>query len=71
MGCGECDRLRAEHERVERAYASAIEVLAARSGISAAVEYTRLRAIADKARIDLEVARLELERHKRIHSKAN
>ena len=71
MECDECDRLRAEHERLERAYASAIEVLAARSGISSAAEYTKLRAVADEARIDSEGSRLELERHKRIHSKAS
>ena len=71
MECSECDRLRSEHERLKRAYASAINILTARFDITPAAEYIRLRAIADEARIDSEVARLELEQHKRIHSKAN
>jgi hypothetical protein len=69
--CGQCDRLRSEYERLERAYAFAINNLAARSGTAPLTEYTRLRVIADEARIDSEVARLELEKDKRIHFKAN
>ena len=60
-----------EYERLERAYASAINTLTARSDIAPLAEYIRLRTVADEARIDSELARLELEEHKRIHSKAN
>ena len=71
MECSECAGLRAEYERLERAYATAIDALAANVGIVRAGEYTWLRAAADEARSDSEVARLELEKHKRIHAKAN
>jgi hypothetical protein len=71
MECGECNRLRLEYERLERAYASAIDTLTTRSAIAPVAEYIRLRTFADEARLDSEVARLELEQHKRIHAKAN
>jgi hypothetical protein len=71
MECGQCDRLRLEYERLERAYAAAIDTLTTRSDTAPAAEYIRLRTFADDARLDSEVARLELEKHKRIHSRAN
>jgi len=54
-----------------RAYARAVDALAANAGIVRAAEYTWLRAAADEARSDSEVARLEMERHKQRHAKAN
>jgi len=71
MRCSECDRMLAEYERLEGDYATAIQTLGARRDTAIASEYIRLRTAADEARIDCEVARLELERHKRIHAKAN
>jgi len=71
MVCSECNRLLAEYERLEADYAMAIQTLGARRDIAVASEYLRLRTAADEARVDCEVARLELEQHKRIHSKAN
>jgi hypothetical protein len=71
MNCVECDRLRAEYERLLLAYASAVNLLSSRSGTAAAFEYMRLRAGADEARIDSEIARLELERHRQFDAEAN
>jgi len=68
MECSECNRLTDEFGRLERAYATAVGVLTASAH---ADEYARLRVAADEARIDSEVARLELEQHKRKHAKAN
>jgi hypothetical protein len=70
MYCVECDRLRGEYERLLSAYITGVNVLSGRSGAIPACEYMRLRADADEARIDSELAHLELERHKRIHAKA-
>jgi len=69
--CTECDRLQAEHARLEQAYATAVNTMNGRIETLAASEYMRLRAAAEEVRIDSEVARLELEQHKRVHSKAN
>jgi len=71
MRCLECDRLLAEYEKLETDYATTVQTLGARRDIASASEYIRLRTAADEARIDCEVARLELEQHKRIHAKAN
>jgi hypothetical protein len=71
MECPDCARLRAEFERLERSYAMAVDALSANVGITRAAEYTWLRAAADEARIDSEVARLALEQHRRVHAKAN
>jgi hypothetical protein len=71
MECAECDRLWSEYERLELAYASAIDILDARSGLCTKGEFARLRAVADEARIASTAARFELEQHKRIHSNAN
>jgi hypothetical protein len=71
MNCVECDRLRGEYERLLLAYASAVNLLNGRSGTAIAFEYMRLRTDAGEARIDCEIARLELERHKRVDAKTN
>ena len=71
MRCPECDRLLAEYERLEGDYATAIQTLGARRSRAVASEYIRLRTADDEARVDCEVARLELEQHKRIHGRAN
>jgi hypothetical protein len=70
MDCPECDRLTAEYRRLEQEYASAVNLLNAPIA-SEVREYIKLRAAADEARIDAEIARLELEKHKGVHRKAN
>src|ERR1700733_3386735 len=69
--CPQCTRLTADLDRLERAYAAALGVLTARAHIARGNEYNALRIAADEARIDSEVARLELEQHKRKHAKVN
>jgi hypothetical protein len=71
MECPECKRLTAEFERLERASATAIGMLRASAHTARANEYSRLRIAADEARVDSEVARLELEQHKRRYAKVN
>lgn len=71
MTCSHCDRLQREFDRAERVYARAYGVFTSSALTPRASEYNRLKAIADEARIDSEVARLELEQHTRIHARAN
>jgi len=71
MDCAECARLVVEYERLEQAYATVVNVLNSRTETATASEYMRLRADADEARLDSEIARLELGQHKRVHAKAN
>jgi hypothetical protein len=71
MNCVECDQLRDEYERLALAHASTVSLLNSSSGSAIAFEYMRLRTDADEARIDSEIARLELEQHKRVEAKAN
>lgn len=71
MNCPECARLLDEYETLERAHATAVGRVAASAQSDNAREYQRLRARADEARLDSEVARLELEQHRRRHAKAN
>jgi len=66
MACPECVRITIEYESLERTYAAAIENLTARPN-ARANEYQRLRKMADKARLDAEVGRLELEKHLSVH----
>lgn len=71
MDCHECNRLLVEYERLENLYVVAVNALNARSETARASEYIKLRAAADEARMDAELARLELEQHQQIHRKAN
>jgi hypothetical protein len=71
MDCAVCDRLSAHSARLERAHADVIKTLSDRIETLSAREYMRLRASADDARIDSEIARTELEHHKRIHIRAH
>ncbi len=71
MQCLECARLLAEYEKLESDYGTAIQALGSKRDTGVASEYIRLRTAADEARIDCELARLELEQHKRVHAKAN
>ena len=71
MDCPECNRLSAQYARLERAHADVIKTLSDRIETLSAREYMRLRAAADEARIDAEIAHTEFEQHQRIHAKAN
>jgi hypothetical protein len=71
MKCAECARHLAEFERLERAYAAAIYALISIRETTTRSEYPRLRRLDNEARLDAEMARLELIKHKWIHSKAN
>jgi hypothetical protein len=71
MDCVYCDQFRSEHERLEQIYANAVNALSARPKKAPLTEYRRLRIAADDARIDAEVARLECEKHQRMHRAAN
>lgn len=71
MACAECDRLSTELERLERIYARALGVLRENANDGSTAEYQRLSAATYETRIDADVARIELERHQRTHTKAN
>jgi hypothetical protein len=72
MACSECDRREAEYARLEQACARAVNTLNSSMGtLLPTPEYMCLRAAAEEARIDSEVARIELEQHKRVRAKAN
>jgi hypothetical protein len=65
MTCSECVRLLAERERLEEVTAAAIRSLFA--GPLPGYEFGKLKADVDRARLDLEAARLVLEGHERMH----
>ena len=68
MQCDECARLLAVHERLKGNSAVATQRLheGAEQRITI-VEYRGLAAEANDARLEAELARLELEQHKRVH----
>jgi hypothetical protein len=68
FGLPDCICLQEEFNRRERAYAHAYGVLTSVAETARAHEYSRHRGIAEEARIDSEVARLELEQHKQTHA---
>ncbi len=72
MKSTDCWRLMDEHERLKGQSAEATERL--REGAErrlSPVEYQTLVVAANDARLDAEIARLELEQHKMVHAKAN
>ena len=62
--CAECDRLRAYGQQLKQFHAAAAESLNAETSES---DYNARRMAKEEAFIDLEIARLELERHQRGH----
>ena len=68
MECPECNRL-TEYQRLQQEYASAVNLFKASMAASEVRDHMELRAAADEARIDAEIARLELEKHKGVHRK--
>jgi hypothetical protein len=67
MPCPECERLLAEYERLESLKTAAVHALYA--GPLPGGEFANRKAAADKAKLDAEIVRLELEHHRRIHSR--
>jgi len=70
MACLECERLGAEHARRQRVQAAALQLLNDEAGVTPANEYMKLRAANDGARLDFNLARMELENHFRAHLEA-
>lgn len=66
--CLTCEQLTAEFERLERRYAEAKGYLTNIAKTAVADRYNRARMQADEARLEYEVARIELERHQRTHT---
>ncbi|HTA44951.1 MAG TPA: hypothetical protein VK789_21025 [Bryobacteraceae bacterium] len=68
MDCLTCDQLAAECERLERNCTEARGYLSEARGTSGVKQYNIAKAQANEAWLDSEVARIELERHRRTHS---
>ncbi len=67
MACTECFRLEAGHEHLERTHAAALDAMKS-YGIGLRADTARLRIEVNRAWLDAEYARLELELHLRKHS---
>jgi hypothetical protein len=67
LTCAEYARLETELEAETRKLTRASQALADQAETASRDEYTGLRADADEARIDWELARLILERHQMTH----
>ncbi len=65
MDCPECDRLGAEYENLSREYTAAIQRHNAGVGTTSRDEYSKLRAALEDARLDLDIAQREFEKHRR------
>jgi len=63
-------RLKADYEHLKRAYGVAVSRLFATGYQATDAEYKMLRMATEDARIDLETARLELEKHTRTQPSA-
>ena len=69
MDCYECGRLLATYERRQKAYSVAYRALAMATGTVSTDEYILINDAVQSARIDSEVARLELEdHHQSVHT---
>jgi hypothetical protein len=64
----ECARLTSEYERLKQVYATAVDLFFATGYQVTDAEHRKLKTAAETARINWEVARLRLERHKGIHT---
>jgi hypothetical protein len=68
MPCLKCAELVAEFSRRVDASYLAVKALGSRVEHAAAAEYNRLKAVADEARIEAELAHVALEEHKQQHT---
>jgi hypothetical protein len=67
MECAECTRLLAEHEKIDRDHAMAVQALDAKRHTSRVREYIQLKIAVDETRRDSERVQTELQQHKRDH----
>ena len=70
MGCSECLRLNTQFERVERAYESALDLLAVSTITTMEPVDQGLSEASDKAGIASQAALVQLDRHRRTHRKS-
>jgi hypothetical protein len=71
MNCPECTRLMAEHQRLKRLYANAVELLFATGYQATDAEYKKLKNAIREAREQSEIARTAVDKHAFFaHSKA-
>jgi hypothetical protein len=68
MDCVTCEQLTAECERAEKHYAVACGQLSVFSKTASAGTYRAVKEFTEEARLEYEVARIELERHQRTHA---
>jgi hypothetical protein len=69
MDCAECARLKTEHERLRRVYVKAVDLFFATGYRATDAEHNMLKNSLEEARSQWEVARFELDKHKRsVHS---
>jgi hypothetical protein len=71
VDCELCRTLKAENHRTETESRLAHAALQVRTPTAGAAEYNSLRATAAAAGIDEDLARMELEKHKLRHIRAN
>ena len=71
MNCPECARLMAEHQRLKRLYANAVDLLFATGYQAADAEHKKLKNAIREAREKSEIARTAIDKHTFfVHSKA-
>jgi hypothetical protein len=68
MECAECTRLLAEHEKIKRDHAMAVQALDAKRHTSRVREYIQLKIAVDETRRDSDRVQTELQQHKRDHA---
>ena len=71
MECPVCRSLEAEHARLQKILIGADHRFSTCQKTRSVREYESSQVAASDARLEEEIARLELERHRRIHSSAN
>jgi hypothetical protein len=71
MNCPDCARLMAEHGRLKQLYATAVDLLFATGYQVTDAEHNKLKNSIEEARVQSEIARRDLDRHRHfVHSKA-
>ena len=68
MDCLTCEQVTAEFERLEQRYSEALRHLTDTRGSAPIGEYKRTKVELNEAWLKYEVARIELERHRRTHT---
>ena len=70
MKCTQCERLRADHKRLEQTYRLASLNMSAAATNTDQGQFMLLKTLADEARIDLELAESEMMQHRDRHGQA-